>query len=543
MTANLRTTPFRHSQALATNLASDSDPPLARPSRFSQQRGSATAGGRFKAAFPITARVIFHPLPTLLAAGVAGMILLPLSVHYAISAWLFGLAAVAIGRDRAFLDYVLMSPNALASRGPIIGTGIGAAYIASAIESSYDEHLVTIQIVGGFWLICQWLANAVILARLPRLTVPFENTRFTNEVLRPLAVIGYILITLEVLRLVVGVITGIHDRGIHGAAAAAQGFGIWTFFGLFPRLTVTSYFLAPAIWRLGTPIGKAFAAGAMALLFLVGLTTGSRGMFITPLFFLLTGVYFFIPLRRVRFEYYLALTLAIVAPLVLIMDTYRNTAAFQESRGSDITERLQIFFDTAFAPAADATEDEVARYRRRSFGTQLLGVADRIIYEHTPQDIEHAGFENVSRIAWVFVPKFIKRDKPYLQDGNDIVVAYTGLRFTRSAATISFSADMYRRFGWLGVAIGVPIASIISALFYRWVYSVLIVRNATLGILLLMIALSIFNFGMWGTLLSSSFEWLYNLPKHLIFIAMLLVAARALTGTKNAGGLLAYSAS
>jgi hypothetical protein len=171
----------------------------------------------------------------------------------------------------------------------------------------------------------------------------------------------------------------------------------------------------------------------------------------------------------------------------------------------------------------------------------MLGVSDQIVYERTPSDVAHVGWEDVDRVLYVWIPKFFMREKPYLQDGNDIVVGYTGVRHKRSAATISLPADLYRRFGVPGILCGVPLAALLTALFTRWVFRVMLFRDALLGIVLLQLLLSSFHQELWGTLLSSSFDWLYALPKHLVLIFLLVTAVRIGTGAHARRGLLAYA--
>ena len=173
----------------------------------------------------------------------------------------------------------------------------------------------------------------------------------------------------------------------------------------------------------------------------------------------------------------------------------------------------------------------------------MLGVSDRIVYEKTPSEYPFVGFQNVDRIAYVWIPKFFMRDKPYLQDGNDIVVGYTGVSHKRSASTISLTGDLYRRFGVPGILVGTPLAALIMALFTRWVFRVMLFRDAVLGIVFLQLLLSGFHQEWWGTVLSSSFDWLYAIPKHLVFTYVLVAAVRLMTGSSTKRGLLAYSES
>jgi hypothetical protein len=230
-----------------------------------------------------------------------------------------------------------------------------------------------------------------------------------------------------------------------------------------------------------------------------------------------------------------------LSPLVLIMANHRTSREFLETPGWDVAARVSGFARAATQAEQQYDERSVAQRARYQFGVQMLGVSDSLVYEHTPSDLPYAGFENFDRILYVWIPKFIMRDKPYLQDGNDIVVGYTGVFFKRSAATISLLADLYRRFSVPGVLLGAPLAALITALFTRWVFRTMLLRDAVLGIVLLQLLISGFHYEFWGTVLGSSFDWLYAIPKHLVLIYVLVVGARVLTGSHVARGMLSYS--
>jgi hypothetical protein len=223
------------------------------------------------------------------------------------------------------------------------------------------------------------------------------------------------------------------------------------------------------------------------------------------------------------------------------MANHRTSREFLETPGWDVAARVSGFARAATQAEQQYDERSVAQRARYQFGVQMLGVSDSLVYEHTPSDLPYAGFENFDRILYVWIPKFIMRDKPYLQDGNDIVVGYTGVFFKRSAATISLLADLYRRFSVPGVLLGAPLAALITALFTRWVFRTMLLRDAVLGIVLLQLLISGFHYEFWGTVLGSSFDWLYAIPKHLVLIYVLVVGARVLTGSHVARGMLSYS--
>jgi len=497
-------------------------------------------GSRFQKLFPLTARVLFHPLAVVIATFVLTTIAMSFSVHYAASVVLLGLIALAVGSERRFLDALLLTPNLLAARSALMGGVIGCAYMASGTVDGDSSALLAVQASMIYWLVVSAATNWLCLRDVPGIRMPWSNGRFTAECLRPLALVALALLSLELVRQVVGVITGAIDRGIYGDEAARQAFGVWTYFSIFPRLTSTCMFLAPVIWRVGRGPMQIIGSSLVVLLLVIGLSTGSRGLLLTPILYLAVGIYFFLPLRRVPLEMIAGASVAILAPLVLVMATYRSSQEFRQTPGWDVAERVRGFARAATQPGDTFDEQTEAQRKRFQFGVQMLGISDRLVYQMTPSEIPHVGFENFDRIAYVWIPKFFMRDKPYLQDGNDIVVGYTRMFFKRSAATISLLADLFRRFGIFGVLFCAPLAALITALFTRWVFRTMLLRDAVLGIVLLQLLLSAFHYELWGTVLGSSFEWLYAIPKHLVLVYLLVAGARIATGSHAKRGLLSY---
>lgn len=510
------------------------------PSTEPKQRHVAEAS-RFSSLFPVSARILFHPGATMVATLAGSVVAAMFSLHYAASVILLGLIAFLVGRERRFLDALLLPPNLLAARAALMGGVVGCGYMASGMPDGDSQGLLAVQVAMIYWLIISGVMNGICLRGIPGIRMPWASGRFMTECLRPLSLVALVILAIELARQLIGLATGAMDRGVYGDEAARQAFGIWTYFSIFPRLTYTSMFLAPVIWRVSKGPLRIVGVGMVGLLFVIGLSTGSRGLFLTPFVFLVVGIYFFIPLRRVPFETIAGIAVVALAPLVLLMANYRSTEEFRQTPGWDVAERVKGFARAAGQPGEAFDERTSAERNRFQFGTQMLGVADRIVYERTPSDLPYAGWENVDRILYVWIPKFFMRDKPYLQDANDIVVGYTGVRFARSAASISATADLYRRFGVAGILFGIPLAALITALFTRWVFRVMLFRDALLGIVLLQLLLSSFMQELWGTLLGSSFDWLYAIPKHLIFIYLLVAAVRIGTGAYARRGLLAYA--
>ena len=175
---------------------------------------SPALGSRFQKLFPLTARVLFHPLAVVIATLSLAAVAMGFSLHYVAAVVLLGLIALSVGSDRRFLDALLLPPNLLAARSALMGGVIGCAYMASGTVEGDSSALLAVQASMIYWLLVNAAANRLCLLDVPGIRMPWSNRRFTADCLRPLALVALALLTLECTRQVVGIITGGLDRGI-----------------------------------------------------------------------------------------------------------------------------------------------------------------------------------------------------------------------------------------------------------------------------------------------------------------------------------------
>jgi hypothetical protein len=174
-------------------------------------------------------------------------------------------------------------------------------------------------------------------------------------------------------------------------------------------------------------------------------------------------------------------------------------------------------------------------------GLALLGVADYEVYPQTPELIPHAGWDGFNAVALVWFPTFFMPDKPNLIDGNYIMSQYLDYEIGRgTAATISLPADLFRRFGWLGVGVGMPLAFVAYGALSYFCYAVFLYRNFVIGTILVLYTASFFSSLPLQTLLTTWWNFAYDLPRHLIVLLGLYVVAGVLSGTKGTQGALHY---
>jgi len=139
-------------------------------------------------------------------------------------------------------------------------------------------------------------------------------------------------------------------------------------------------------------------------------------------------------------------------PLVGIVDHYRSTAAYSSRYDEGWLARTD-----AFLSAASDFDMETRANRTSSFAVfsqAITAVAVDRIFEQTPDRAPFAGFRDIERIAYIWVPKMIYPDRPTLTDGNNIAAEYgVGHDGVKSYAYTPTVGEGYRRFGWVGIPV------------------------------------------------------------------------------------------
>jgi hypothetical protein len=181
------------------------------------------------------------------------------------------------------------------------------------------------------------------------------------------------------------------------------------------------------------------------------LLEGTRGLSITALF--ISGLGFAIGgVNRTRVVVGLGLAGISFLPLIGIVDHYRSTTAY-----SSRYEEGWLARSDAFLSAAGDFELETEANRTSAFDVfchAITAIAVDRILEQTPDRVPFAGFRDLERIAYVWVPNIIDPDRPTLSDGNSIAAEYgVGHDGIKSWAYTPTVGEGYRRFGWLGIPV------------------------------------------------------------------------------------------
>ncbi|CAA6693598.1 MULTISPECIES: hypothetical protein [unclassified Lentimonas] len=496
---------------------------------------------RFKKHLPLAAALVLNPWFSGIVLVLLGGLLSFFSVHYALSLLILILPFFSYYLERSLLERILIPPFSCIVAWAAIASGIGVALIIYGRGGTSDPYLMRVQLVTLMVVPFSWIFYRLGFGQIPRMTFPDVRGRFDDDVVRPLAWVGWVFLLYQVTRTIVLAKTGALDRGDYGHVATDTGlFGIWTYFNLFPRFDSFAFFLVPVVWQRSYLIGRVLMLALLGVYFLIALVSGSRGIVFFPMIFIGVGFYFFRVLRLVKLDITAIFLALLFLPLIVFIDAYRNTDAYRATRTTDIIGRLQAFDDALVKLGeSGSNRGEVEGQKYLTLGGALFGKMDHLVYEITPSGIPYAGVEGFEAIPYTFVPTFIKRDKPILLDSNPILWRYTG-RVDRTGKAISLEADAYRRFGWIGVPVCVAFFFWVYGLFCGKCFKIYLHTNALWGILLILYTFSYFQARPFGTVLESWWSFSYNLVKHLVVLYIGYRMLIKITGVRGRAGAIEY---
>jgi hypothetical protein len=406
---------------------------------------------------------------------------------------------------------------------PAAGASLGVPLYVQSLSLDYLLPALIVQLVFIATTIIFLVGYRLCRGNIVRGWCPFVVEPLYHKIGSQLKIAGWGLCALDIIRLLVGWATGGLDRGYAGEVVLQQQLGLWTFAGIFGRFNNLWFFLLPVMWRESGRTGRLIIYLALGVYGIVAFASGSRGLMIHPLIIGFVGYYFFTDHPNIRPEKWFPVIAIVVGAYIYFLDVYRNTEAFNNSRLLDISGRL-----------AAAQQISQAAKDRSDFaftiGRALIGTADDVIFEGTPSGGPYAGVSDIwNAIKWTWVPQKIAPDKPTLWDANEIVVSYTNNRQERSFASISLGADLYRRLGWSGFAIGVLIFGGIYGLAIRVIIRTFSHWNLFLGVLLIAFLVAGLQAGFSSSVLQTWWIWAYDFPKHLVPLVIYAYVIRTAT--------------
>lgn len=498
---------------------------------------SGTPHSRFRTYFPLASRIIEHvwlllPLFVLVAIALSAF-----SIHYSLSVMSLWMGLLCFWVDRKHLNYLLFTPLQPLATLMIMTLGVGISMLVYESEEKYQWGFLAMQLAGvcGFpFLIAGYY---FITKNVPGFVFPSTDKREGKLVSRPLVLVGWFCLLHELAKVVAGVVSGTMDRGAAGDFQVDTPFGWWSAFGIFLRIQTMGFLLVPLIWRESKIGGRLLVCALVLTILFLHFVAASRGAVFFPLFIMLGASYLFLNLRGVKYELLLLLGIIGLAPLVTLMGHYRSSQAFRDTDLRNVFQKLGTISE-GFARQKASTEDSGERFSEA--GRAFLGVADPLIYEMTPSVIPYGGFERLDGVLWTFVPYIISQGRrPVLQDGNIIVSEYRGYKLARTSIGISYPAELYRRWGWFAVPIGLLVYGLFYGAVFRFVYNLYLNKNALWGFMLCGLLFHFFIAWFFHTVLNMFWYWFYDIPKHVALLAALYWILKAVFGIKPPPGALA----
>jgi hypothetical protein len=487
------------------------------------------SAGRFRGFFPWSSRISLSPLWAGLVLGVAAIALMQSHPNASLALIALWVGLLTFNADRPLLGSYALSPIAFLGIRQMTGLGGGlllASFSAGFVESPELRHMLIHGIIGGL----AKLAGAVMTFRSGRgLFIPLEDRTYQRDVLRPVVVVGWLLLGYTAMGVVVFLaVFGGADRAKETVWRVDEALGWWSWFTLFNNLKYALWVLVPLIWMRSAVIGRAALIAVGILLIAPDLLGGGRTALLLPTMYVVIGIAMFRPKPFNLDKYLLAAAIPLV-PFIAFWEFYRGSDAFRETRLVNISERIQAI------PKAWREYKERQEYGAQEDETKVAGWSvyrypDPVIYARTPSDIPFAGWSDWATPQQILIPTFLWRSKPQLVDGNMIFNRYTNRPDHWTGAGISFNADLYRRFGDVGVPIGNFVVGLIYGLLLTAVYNWYHRRNAVAGLVAIIFFGAQGNFGLLdNTCNQLMYQWMYLVPKQLIGILLFCGIARAIS--------------
>jgi hypothetical protein len=484
---------------------------------------------RFRGFFPWSSHVTLAPLGAGIVLGGGAILLSPTYPNASLALIALWVGMLMFNADRPLLGSYALSPIAFLGIRQMTGLGGGlllASFSAGFVESPELRHMLLHGIIGGL----AKLAGAVMTFRSGRgLFIPLEDRTYQRDVLRPVVVVGWLLLGYTAMTVIVTlVVFGGADRAKETVWRVDEALGWWSWFSLFNNLKYALWVIVPLIWIRSAAIGRGVLIAVGILLIAPDLLGGGRTALLLPALYVVIGIAMFRPKPFNLDKYLLAAAIPLV-PFIAFWEFYRGSEAFRETRLVNIRERIEAI------PKAWREYKERQEYGAQEDETKVAGWStyrypDPVIYTRTPSDIPFAGWSDWATPQQILIPTFLWRSKPQLVDGNMIFNRYTNRPAHWTGAGISFNADLYRRFGDIGVPIGNFVVGLIYGLLLTAVYNWYHRRNAVAGLVAIIFFGAQGNFGLLdNTCNQLMYQWMYLVPKQLIGILLFCGIARAIS--------------
>lgn len=495
---------------------------------------------RFSRYFPFSHWAVKNVWLLLPVFAFAAFVFGSFSVHYGLSVMCIWMGLVCFWVDRKHLDYCLFTPLQPAAVVLIMGLGAGISMVTLDAPETFEYGYFVMQMAGLLGFPIFMAGYYLVTRKVPGFVFPRWVAGTNQQLIRPLIFAGWCCLLYEFAKVVAGVVSGVSDRGYAGDFQIDTPFGWWSVFSVFIRVQTLGFILVPLIWRESRAMGRTMVAGVVIAILFLHFVAASRGAVFFPLFIMLVGSYMFLESKRLKYEVLICLGVIGLAPFVTLMANYRSTQAFRETDIRNVFQKVGTIREGL--QREESMENESGQ-RYTESGLAFIGVADQLVYEMTPDPVPFEGFGRLGDAVWTIVPfMFTRGERPILQDGYTIVVGYTGFRGERTSIGISLPAELYRRWGWLGMPIGLFIYGLFYGGIFRYAYRCYLFKNALWGFMMCGLLFNFFVAWFWASILTMTWYWFYDIPKHLLLLAALYWAAKIVYNVQKVPGALALMA-
>ena len=494
--------------------------------------------GRFGTIFRGPARLIAHGWEVaFLLLVVGGAISALTSPHLGIGFVALAECLLCLRIERRHLDHLIMAPLVLIGFHHALSSGIGLPMVWYGVShrfggtGEFDQPYFLAQCasVAGFG--CLMLGYWICRRGTPGFNLASLDRNKPDKIHRILCVVGWILFLHYMIIFIVGYVTGGSDRIRYGEFSGSE-FTPWTLFKMMPRFPIMYFVLLPLIFGMARTPGRILLLASNGFFFLTMLLSGSRGQLLAPICLILIGWWSFCRVSR-RVVGLIAIMAFLAVPYIPLIALYRSTEAFNATSQVDWLGRF-----AAFGNIQESLGDWDLEGLIQLTGESLNGVDDPQIFRRTPEEIPFAGWENIERLKHFWLPTVLAPEKQNLIDMNDIVRKYRDSE-TIFGAGITFTTDMYRRFAWQGIVVGNLILGAFLGVFYRFIFRWQRGRYPVAGTLIVVYFISYFTSTPYRTLLETCWIWLWEAPKHMIVIAIIVMAAKSLVEDRDGDPILA----
>jgi hypothetical protein len=467
---------------------------------------------RFGNSFPWLHWLITHPVRLFHAMCIVVLISSYYSLHIAYMLMSFCYVIGSYYIDRKYLNRILLPPLSVIAVFEFVRNGVGPMLYLIGNEG-WSESILKMQQyhVIGFPLIVvgYWYFN-----RDSNITFGiFSGDVSYKEFILKMKILSLLLLVIITVVFFVGSVMGTMDRGRAGEAILENTNTLRSVFDAFSRFFDLAFLLFPVLFVGSGKAAKYILFGLLILFNIFFFATGTRGFILFSWLYLLIG-YWMTKGNTKLIKTGLLVTVIVVPILIPLMAAYRASESFYETKLVNVFDRLSTIKDIK----ESIQEYDVSMLS--VIGETLIGVSDKLIYDKTPEDIPYSGWENIENLAYIWIPKIVYPEKPLLYDGDEIVKNYTDLEFFRSYATITFNADMFRRFGFIGVVIG----NLLYGILYGSAIKLIVRmynRSAFIGVVFILFIVGCFRSPPIGTLLTTLWIWLWELPKYFIAVGLM----------------------